>query len=97
MVNPAALRYRENMSSTLTELELFHRFIGEKQISNGSRALAIQEAVKAFRDYQDHVAHLRQEIQPALEGSLRGECRPFDAEAPIEQIIEQLASHGIAE
>jgi Arc/MetJ-type ribon-helix-helix transcriptional regulator len=79
-----------------TELELFHRFLGEK-ISNGSRDLALEEAVKAFRDYQEQLARLRREIQPALEGSLRGECQPFDAEALKQRITEQLASRGIAE
>jgi len=84
------------MSSTLTELELFHRFIGEK-ISNGSRDLDLQEAVKAFRAYQDQLAHLHQDVQPALEGSQRGECQPFDAEALKKRITERLASRGIAE
>ncbi len=84
------------MSTTLTELELFHRFIGEK-ISNGSRDLDLQEAVKAFRAYQDQLAHLRREIQPALDGSLRGECQQFDADALKKRITEQLASRGIAE
>jgi hypothetical protein len=84
------------MSTTLTELELFHRFLGEK-IHNGGRDLDLEEAVRAFRAYQHQLASLRHEIQPALEGSLRGECRPFDAEALKQRITEQLANRGIAE
>jgi hypothetical protein len=84
------------MSTTLTELELFHRFLGER-IGNGGRDLDLDGAVKAFRAYQDQLARLRQEIQPALEGSLRGECQPFDADALKQRLAEQLASRGITE
>lgn len=84
------------MSTTLTELELFHRFLGEK-ISNGGRDLELEEAVKAFREYQVQLARLCGEIQPALEGSLRGECRPFDAEALKRRVTEHLAKRGVAD
>ena len=84
------------MSITLTELELFYRFLGD-QIGNGGRDLDLDAAVKAFRAYQEQLARLRREIQPALEGSLRGECQPFDAEALKQRISEQLARRGIAE
>jgi hypothetical protein len=75
------------MSIPFSELELFHRFLDET-IRNGGRDLGLDEALKSFRVYQEQLARLRQEIQPALDRSLRCECRPFDAAAFKQRITE---------
>ena len=79
-----------------TELEVFHRFLGDR-LNDGKRDLTVEETVEAFRAYQRDLQQLRQEIRPALERSLRGESKPFDAEELKDRVTRQLAEEGITD
>ena len=81
---------------TQTELEAFHKFIGEL-LKKGKRKLPAEESLVAFREYQQELERLRKEIRPALERSLFGESKPFDPEDIIRRAKERLAEKGITD
>jgi hypothetical protein len=78
------------------ELESFHQFLTE-QLGRGEPKLSPEESVKAFRAYQRDLERCGEEIQPALERSLRGESQPFDAEELKARVTQGLAERGITE
>ena len=81
---------------TQTDLEAFHKFIGEL-LKKGKRKLPVEESRADFREYQQELERLREEIRPALERSLRGESKPFDPEDIIRRAKERLAEKGITD
>jgi Arc/MetJ-type ribon-helix-helix transcriptional regulator len=80
----------------MTELELLHRFVSE-QLANGGRRMSVEECLNEFRAYQSELERLREEIRPALERSLRGESRPFDADKLKARVTRELADEGITD
>jgi len=83
-------------TKTITELELFYRFVGET-LSNGGGEMSPEESLQAFRAYQRELAGLRQAIEPSLKRSLRGESAPFDGEKIKKRVTEKLAKEGITD
>ena len=83
-------------TGTMTELELFHRFVGEN-LTNGGKDLSPEESLQAFRSYQRELAGLRKAIGPSLQRSLRGESKPFDGEKIKRRVTEKLAKEGITD
>lgn len=83
-------------TSTVTDLELLHQFIGEN-LQNGGRSQTVDQVLSEFREYLAEVERLRKEIRPALEQSLRGECKPIDWEALKRRGRERLAAEGITD
>ena len=83
-------------SKTITELELFYRFVRDK-LNNGGQDLSPEESLQAFRAHQEELERLRQEIQPSLQRSLRGESELFDAEKLKKRVSKMLAKKGIRE
>ena len=81
---------------TVSELEAFHQFLGER-LKSGRCKCSVEESVHEFRAYQRELERLREEIRPALERSLRGESKPFDPEELKGRITPDLAEHGILE
>ncbi len=79
---------------TQTDLEAFHKFIGEL-LKKGKRKLPVEESLVAFREYQQELERLREEIRPALERSLRGESKPFDPEEMKRRVVRELEQRGI--
>ena len=84
------------MQTELTEVELFHRFVGG-QIENGGRNLSLDEILKAFRAYEGDLERCREAIRPALQRSLRGESQPFDVEEMKTRVTNRLAEKGISD
>ena len=82
--------------TSVTELELFHRFVSER-LANGGRQPSVEQCLAEFREYQRDVNRLREEIGPALESSLRGESRPFDVEGIKRRGRERLRERGISD
>jgi hypothetical protein len=83
-------------TETVTDLELFYRFVGES-LTNGGKDRSPEESLQAFRAYQRELAGLRKAIEPSLERSLRGESLPFDATKIKRRVTEKLAKEGITE
>ena len=81
---------------TQTDLEAFHKFIGEL-LKKGKRKLPVEESLVVFRKYQQELERLREEIRPALERSLRGESKPFDPEDILRRAKERLVEKGITD
>jgi hypothetical protein len=81
---------------TQTDLEAFHKFIGEL-LKKGKRNLPVAESLVVFREYQQELERLREEIRPALEQSARGESEPLDIEKLKTEVTNSLAEKGISE
>lgn len=81
---------------TQVELEAFHKFLGE-QLKKKKCPLTVTQSVEAFREYQDELERLREEIRPALERSLRGESKPFDPEDMKRRVTRELKEKGITD
>lgn len=82
--------------STQTDLESFHKFVGGL-LKQGKNKLTLKEGLAAYREYQNELKRLREELQPALEQSARGESEPLDIEAMKAEVTKKLADQGITE
>ncbi len=84
-------------SQVPTELESFHRFLTE-QLERGGKDLSPEESLNAFRVCQRELARLKQDIQPAVQRSLRGGGgRELDYDAFEQDGARGLAEKGITE
>ena len=81
---------------TLSELEAFHKFLGER-IKTGRCDFSVDQSVEAFHAYQRELEQLREELAPALERSLRGDTKEFDPDALKASVAQELAEKGITE
>jgi hypothetical protein len=81
-------------TETLTELELFHRFVG-KELAAGNKRMSLQESVERFEAYQRDLAKLEEALRPALEEYERGEGGPIDWDELKSRVRERLAQEGI--
>ena len=79
-----------------SEIESFHRFLTER-LEQGEVNLSPEASVEAFRAYQRELERCREEIQPALERSLRGESAPLDIEEVKARVTKGLADQGITD
>jgi hypothetical protein len=77
-----------NISS---EVGLFQEFLVSRSAS-GAAPDSLEDAVQEFRQYQQELAHLKQQLQVGLEQCQRGESKPFDAESTKKRLRERLAS-----
>ena len=83
-------------TETLTELELFHRFVG-KELAAGNKRLSVQESLERFEAYQRDIVKLKEELQPALEAAARGEGRSIDWDEFFRRNERRLREMGIPE
>jgi hypothetical protein len=81
---------------TLTELELFHRFVG-KELAAGNKRLSVQESLERFEAYQRDLEKLKEELRPALEEFERGEGGPIDWDELKARVRQRLAEEGITD
>ena len=81
---------------TQTDLEAFHKFIAEL-LKKGKRKLPVEESVVAFREYQQELERLREEIRPALERAAKGEGKEVDLEDILRRGRERLAKEGVSD
>jgi hypothetical protein len=81
-------------TSALTEIESFHRFLGEA-IQNGARHLTIDESVAEFRAYQEELRRFNKPLQESVEQARRGEARPLDVDTLKDEIRRELADEGL--
>ena len=79
-----------------TELEAFHRFIGQ-QLESQRSDLSVEDSVKAFRSYQQDLEQLRADIRPALDEIERGEASELNYDALKERVAKRLADEGITD
>ena len=79
---------------TLTELELFHRFVGE-QLARGEKALTPQQSLERFTAYRRDVEKLQEFLRPAIEEYERGEYGPIDWDRLKSQVRDRLAAEGV--
>lgn len=84
------------MATSISELELFHRFIAEK-LDDGGKDMQLDDAIRAFRAYQRELESLRRAVNPALKRSLAGKSKPFDANHLKARVTAKLAKKGIRE
>ncbi len=82
-------------TETLTELELFHQYLG-KQIAGGNKRMSVQESLDRYDAYRRDVAKLNEALRPALEEFERGEGGPIDWDALKSRVYRRLAEEGIA-
>jgi hypothetical protein len=82
--------------SRVSDLELLHDFVGAS-LQNGGRLKTVDEVLGEYRKYLAEVKRLRDEIRPALERSLRGECKPIVWDALKERVTRELAAEGITD
>ena len=83
-------------TTTLSELEAFHRFLGEC-LAKGQCEFSVEESVATFRAYQKELGQLREELRPALQQSARGESQPLDVEELKAEVAQALAEKGISQ
>ncbi|MCH7987606.1 MAG: hypothetical protein IID46_00490 [Planctomycetes bacterium] len=81
---------------TQTDLEAFHKFIGEL-LKKGKRKLPVEESLVVFREYQQELERLREEIRPALERAAKGEGKEIDLEDILRRGRERLAKEGVSD
>ena len=79
-----------------TELEAFHRFIGQQLVIHRSD-MSVEDSVKAFRTYQHDLEQLRADIQPARDEIERGEASELDYDALKQRVAKRLADEGITD
>lgn len=83
-------------TETLTDLELFHKFIG-KELERGHKKMKVQECLERFEAYRRDVEKLQQMLQPALEAAARGEGKEIDWEEFHRRNAARLRAMGIPE
>lgn len=83
------------VSSGMTDLELLHRFVGA-ELTRGGRSRPVDKVLTEFRQDLADDKQLREENRSALERSLRGESKPFNADAFLRRGSERLRERGIA-
>lgn len=81
-------------TETLTELELFHRFLA-KEIGRGNKRMTPQESIEKFEAYRRDVRKLQELLQPAFEQCERGECGPIDWDEFFREAEERLRGRGV--
>jgi len=67
-------------TQTLSELERFHRFVGEK-LNNGAAGLTVEQVLVLWRERRENV----KAIQEALD-----EMEAGDTGVPFEDVIDEL-------
>jgi hypothetical protein len=80
----------------VSELELFHRFVGDA-LRNGGSKMSPEETVAAFRARERELQQLRQDIQPSLDRSLCGASEPLDLNELKAKVSKRLARRGITD
>lgn len=75
-----------------SDLESFHKFIGEK-LENGGSTMTAEEALQSFRAYQHDLQRLHEHLQKS-EGD---PGRKLDDEALKDRIRRRLAQHGVTD
>lgn len=83
-------------TETLTELELFHRFLS-KELARGNKKMTAQESLERFEAYRRDVEKLTEALLPALEEFNRGEGGPIDWDQFFHEGEERLRIKGIPE
>lgn len=83
-------------TETLTELELFHRFVA-KELARGNKAMTVRETLDKFDAHRRDVEELREFLRPALEQYERGEYGPMDWDEFFREADERLRGKGIPE
>lgn len=81
--------------STGSELPAFGQFIQTLHVKGHS--MTADEAVVAFRKYQDQLVHLKKELQPAREELNAGCGAELDLRSIYESVKQQLAEEGITD
>ena len=82
-------------TETLTELELFHRFLGE-QIARGNKRISVAQGLELFQAYRRDIEKLKEALRPALEQYERGEGGPIDWDKFFREGEERLRAKGIS-
>ncbi|REJ87498.1 MAG: hypothetical protein DWQ34_24805 [Planctomycetota bacterium] len=83
-------------TSLPTEVEVFHRFLGEA-IRDGGREMTVEESVAEFRAYQKELARFHEGLETSLDQARRGEAKPLDAEALKNEIRRELRDEGVTD
>jgi len=80
------------METTSSEIESFHRFIGN-QLKNGGAAMTAEQALRAFHAHQADVERLKRHV-----GKSEGDPgKPLDSDALKQRVKDRLARHGVSE
>jgi hypothetical protein len=83
-------------TETLTDLELFHRFVG-KELAAGDRRMSVQECLVRYEAYQRDLAKLEEALRPAIEEFERGKGGPIDWDELKTRVRLRLAQQGIVD
>lgn len=76
---------------TQTELEEFHRWLGER-LARGKPRFTVAQSVAEFRTYQEERNRLREELRDAVE---HGEFVPLEVESIKAEALSRLRAKGI--
>jgi hypothetical protein len=79
------------------DMQSFYEFLGRRLQGGGAGDLTPEQSVREFRAYQTELARFKEETQPALEQSARGESKPLDLDALMKRVRARLADDGIAD
>ena len=83
-------------STTLTEVELLHGFLGVR-LTNGGRNEPVDKVLADFKEYRRQLDELRASLREAEAQCDRGEAKPLDVEDVIRRGRERLAAKGITD
>ena len=81
-------------TETLTELELFHRFVG-KELAAGNKRMSLKESLERFEEYQRDLAKLEEALRPALEEAERDGGHPMDWDRLKSRVRQRLTEEGV--
>jgi hypothetical protein len=81
---------------TQTELEEFHRWLGER-LAKGKPKFTLDQSLNEFRIYREQRDRLREELREAIERCDRGEVIEWNLEEAEAELMRRLAAKGISE
>ncbi len=81
--------------TTSGELPAFGEFV--QLLTGQGKSMTAEEAVVAFRRYQEQLAQFKKETQPAVDAFDAGLGSELDIYQILEQAKQQLADEGIAD
>jgi len=81
--------------ATNSELSAFGEFIQSLNVSG--KSMTADDAVVAFREYQEQLAQFKKELQPALDELDAGLGTELNMREIYERVKKQLADEGITD
>lgn len=78
---------------SLTELDLFQDFLVSQFKPRASES-SLDDAISAFRQYQQEMSELKEKLRVGVEQCERGQIQPLDGEAIKTKLRQRIADEG---